>query len=216
MSSDSTAYFVPAVNDAERGPGILVLHSWWGLTARVKEFCEHLSDNGFCALAPDFFGSVADTLDNAHRLLNEADPNKMADLVLSSIHALRSYSDDPDAPVAIIGFAMGGSLALWASSRLPESVAAVVSVYGTQDIDFDKSHSDYLLVSAENDDVATPDEMSYTQALIGLADRPIEAITITGTEHGFAEEQDPAFNEESYLALTEHIDGFLAAHFRSV
>src|SRR5690606_34140378 len=110
-------------------------------------------------------------------------PNEMADLVLSSVHALRTYTDDSREPIAVIGFAMGGSLALWASARLPKTVSSVVSVYGTQDIDFSESTSNYLLIKAEHDDVATSDEMDYTAALLGLADRPVETITIEDAKH---------------------------------
>lgn len=211
----NTAYFVPAVGESGRGPGILVLHSWWGLTPGVKHLCEQLSDLGYCALAPNFFGDVALSTDQAQELLSQADPNIMADLVMSSIHALRTYTDDSRKPIAIIGFAMGGSLGLWASSRMPQAISNVISVYGTQDIDFADSKSDYLLIRAENDEVAVDDEMNYTQALIGLADRPVDSITIAGTAHGFAEPLDPSYDEEAYDQAFEKISEFLGRHFRT-
>lgn len=213
--SGNTAYFVPASNESGRGPGILVLHSWWGLTPRIKKICEQLADLGYCALAPNFFDEVALTLHRAQELLGQAEPNRMADLVLSSIHALRSYSDNPEKPIAIIGFAMGGSLGLWASTRLPDSVETVVSVYGTQDIDFSKSKSDYLLVSASQDEVATQDEMNYTQALIALGDRESKTMTISDTMHGFFEELDPNFDQKAADETFERILSYLGTHFRS-
>ncbi len=212
----STAYFVPAANESGRGPGILILHSWWGLTPSIKRMCEHFADLGYCALAPNFFGEVALDINRAHELLSQAEPNKMADLVLSSIFALRTYTDRPDKPVAIVGFAMGGSLGLWASTRQPESVSNVVSVYGTQDIDFKDSQSNYLLIRASDDDVATGDEMNYTQALIAIGDREAEAATISDTKHGFAEELDPAYDEQAFNETLERITAFLSTHFRSV
>ena len=215
-NSANTAYFVPAANESGRGPGILVLHSWWGLTPRIKKICEQLADLGYCALAPNFFGEIAITVERAQELLSEAEPNKMADLVLSSVYALRTYSDEPELPVAIIGFAMGGSLGLWASTRQPESISAVVSVYGTQDIDFSESQSDYLLIRASNDEIASDDEMNYTQALIALGDREAESVTIADTNHGFAEDLDPAFDEKALEQTFERIVAFLNNHFRSV
>ncbi len=216
MSNEAnTAYFVPAANETERGPGILVLHSWWGLTPKIKKICESFSDLGYCALAPNFFGEVALTQDRAQELLSQADPNKMADLVLSSIYALRSYSDDPKNPIAIVGFAMGGSLGLWASTRQPETVKTVVSVYGTQDIDFSESKSNYLLISASDDDVATQDEMNYTQALIALGDRYAQTLIVEDTKHGFAEDLDPAYNESAFEEIMEEITLFLRENFPS-
>jgi carboxymethylenebutenolidase len=217
MNSESnTAYFVPAIGETGRGPGVLVLHSWWGLTPQVKRFCERLSDEGYCALAPNFFGNVALNIEAAQHLLSQAEPNDMADLVLSSIHALRTYTDDSREPIAIVGFAMGGSLGLWASARLPQAISSVVSVYGTQDIDFSESQSDYLLVKAEDDEVATSDEMDYTHAILGLADRYVESITIDDTRHGFVEELDPSYNEEASEETMDRIVAFLGEHFRAV
>ena len=37
------------------GPGILVLHAWWGLTDHVRHVCDQLATEGYLALAPDLF-----------------------------------------------------------------------------------------------------------------------------------------------------------------
>ena len=33
--------------------GVLVLHSWWGLTPFFRQLCDRLAEAGFVALAPD-------------------------------------------------------------------------------------------------------------------------------------------------------------------
>jgi carboxymethylenebutenolidase len=40
---------------SEMGPGILVLHAWWGLSDTIKDVCIRLSDLGFVAFAPDLY-----------------------------------------------------------------------------------------------------------------------------------------------------------------
>jgi dienelactone hydrolase len=45
-----TAYLVAP--EAGSGPGVLVLHSWWGLTPFFRNVCDRLADAGFVALAP--------------------------------------------------------------------------------------------------------------------------------------------------------------------
>ena len=51
------------------GPGVLVLHAWWGLTGFFKSFCDRLANDGFIALAPDLYhGKTASTVDRAEQL----------------------------------------------------------------------------------------------------------------------------------------------------
>src|SRR5262249_110828 len=37
------------------GPGVLVLHAWWGLNETLKAFCKRLANSGFVAFAPDLY-----------------------------------------------------------------------------------------------------------------------------------------------------------------
>ena len=52
-----------AIPKSGSGPGVLVLHSWWGLNPFFKGLCDRFADNGFVALAPDLYaGKVAATV----------------------------------------------------------------------------------------------------------------------------------------------------------
>src|SRR5260221_1731478 len=42
-----------AVPEHGSGPGVLVLHAWWGLTEPFRQVCDRLAEAGFLALAPD-------------------------------------------------------------------------------------------------------------------------------------------------------------------
>src|SRR5512147_1372078 len=65
-----------AVPPAGRGPGVLVLHAWWGLNDTIKAFCKRLADSGFVAFAPDLYhGKVADTIADAETLGKALDTN---------------------------------------------------------------------------------------------------------------------------------------------
>ena len=135
-ASAGSAYLV--VPDDGPGHGVLVLHSWWGLTPAVKAIVEALADAGYTAMAPDLLdGALPVDGDEARDVLADSDPNETAALVLSSIVALRAHSADPSGPVAVLGFSMGASWALWVATRQPDSVDAVVAYYGVQNIDFE-------------------------------------------------------------------------------
>src|SRR5690348_13566982 len=62
------AYLARPVGDA--GPGILVLHAWWGLTPVFTQICDDLAAQGYVALAPGLFagGATADTIPAAEAL----------------------------------------------------------------------------------------------------------------------------------------------------
>jgi len=189
------AYFVQG--DAGRGPGVLVLHSLWGLTSSVKGLCDSLAEEGYTVLAPDInFGELPDTEEEGIDRLGEANPDRLASLVLSSVKLLSEQSTDDS--VAIIGFGMGGSLALWASVRLHDLVGTVVSFYGTQQIDFAGSRSSYLIHFAEEDDYITDDEAAFMEATMGLEELSVEVVTYPGTKHGFCEPDSDTFDPDAF------------------
>src|SRR2546421_7001763 len=41
-----------AVPEHGSGPGVLVLHAWWGLTEPFRQVCDRLAEGGFVAVAP--------------------------------------------------------------------------------------------------------------------------------------------------------------------
>lgn len=190
MTSHSTSAYADAPKSGT-GPGVLVLHSWFGLNDDVKDLCNRLADEGFTALAPDLLGEVATDAGHGEQLLVEADPNELVLGVQSCADALRRMPATPDEPIMVIGFSMGASLGLWLSEREPESVSAVVAYYGTQSIDFTRTRSRYLLHLAADDPMIDTDELALMEASLGLADRPIEVHRYPGVEHFFAEPGTP-------------------------
>jgi len=184
--SAGSGYLVPPLTGA--GPGVLVLHSWWGLTSLFKSVCDRLADEGFTALAPDLLsGHQAATPDEAERVLAEADVDRGAALVLSSARALRAASADPRAPIGVVGFSMGASWGLWLSARSPLEVAATVAYYGTQSIDFAEARSAYLGHFADFDSLVPEAEVVELEGHLKLVGRETQFWRYPGTAHWFFE-----------------------------
>ncbi len=60
-----------ALPKAATGPGILVLHAWWGLTDHIRGVCDQRAEAGYVALAPDLFaGRLAPEIADAERQLH--------------------------------------------------------------------------------------------------------------------------------------------------
>ena len=189
------AYFVQ--HDDGPGPGVLLLHSFWGLTPSLKDLADGLADRGHTVLAPDLnFGELPESQQDALDHLGAASPDRLASLVLSSAQLLHEKSTE--GPLAVVGFGMGGSLGLWASVRLKDKVTAVVSFYGTQQIDFASSESAYLIHLAEDDVHITDDEASFMEATMGLESLSVDVRRYPGTQHGFCEPDGENFDPESF------------------
>lgn len=202
------AYFVQ--DEEGPGPGVLLLHSLWGLTPSVKDLCDGLADRGFTVLAPDInFGELPETEKEGIDRLGEASPDRLASLVLSSAKLVNEQS--AAGPIGIVGFGMGGSLALWASVRLGDVVAAAVSFYGTQQIDFAGSRSTYLVHFAEEDEYITDEEAAFMEATMGLESLLVEVIAYPGTKHGFCEPDSKTFDPGAFERAWARTLDFLAA-----
>ena len=198
ISSDvvrDLAYFIQ--DQAGPGPGVLLLHSFWGLTSSFKALADGLADEGHTVLAPDInFGEFPGTEAEAVEQLGQASPDRLASLVLTSAQLLAEKSAEPT--VSVVGFGMGGSLGLWASVRLHSIIDKVVSFYGTQQIDFAGSQSRYQVHLAEEDPYIEEDEIAFMEATMGLESLAVETFRYPGTRHGFGDPDGDSFDPESF------------------
>lgn len=193
-AATSSAYYI---SPAPPGPGLLMLHSWWGLNPFTKKLADRLSDEGFTVLAPDLFlGQIPADQAAAERTLRDADPNHLAGTTLSALGVLARQSPS----IGIIGLGMGGSLGLWASVRVPDLIHRVVSFYGTQNIDFAGSRSSYLVHLAEADPWVSSDDAAFMQATMSLEGLAVELVDYPGTTHGFFEQGASYHPEAADLA----------------
>jgi carboxymethylenebutenolidase len=197
-----------------RGPGVMVLHSWWGLTPFFKDLCNRLADEGYTVLAPDLLpGQLPLTPDDAEAALAAADVDRSAALVLGSARALRAASEDPEERIAVIGFSMGASWALWLSARSPDDVAATVAFYGTQTIDFDEARSAYQGHFAEFDSFVPEDDTVELEAHLKLVGRDTTFYRYPGTSHWFFEaDRGPAYAAQAADLAWERMLDFLRKH----
>ena len=208
--SAGTGYVVAP--DSGHGPGILVLHSWWGLTPYFRTVCDRLADAGFVALAPDLHGGdqTAATPDEAEALLAATDPNQTAGLVVSSLTALARMPATSDGPVGVLGFSMGASWALWPATPSPDQVAAVSPYYASQALAFEPMRAPVQGHFAAPDEFTPEDDVNYLEAQLRLVGRSVDFHRYAGTGHWFAEADRPPAHDPvaAELAWARTVDFF--------
>jgi carboxymethylenebutenolidase len=117
-----------------KGPGVIVIQEWWGLTDQIKGVADMLAREGFNALAPDFFGGKGAKIgepDAAQKLMMELfQANTAAKVSRGAAQYLVKHPATSSSKVGVIGFCMGGGLALLTAAEAPNEIGAVVDCYG--------------------------------------------------------------------------------------
>jgi carboxymethylenebutenolidase len=117
-----------------KGPGVIVIQEWWGLNDQVKGVADMLAREGFTALAPDFYHGKSAKIgepDDAQKLMMDLFQSDTA--ARDARGAAKYLAKNPavsSAKVGVIGFCMGGGLALLTAAEAPAEIGAVVDCYG--------------------------------------------------------------------------------------
>jgi len=179
-----------AVPPTGQGPGVLVLHAWWGLNDTMKAFCTRLAESGFVVFAPDLYhGKVADTIPNAEALGHALDTNHLQAKaeIADAVMFLNERVGQSAPGFAVIGFSMGAYYALDLAAADPEHIRSVVLFYGTGDDDFSNSRADYLGHFAENDEFEPQSNVDDLEESLRRAGRRVTFHRYSGTGHWFFE-----------------------------
>jgi len=113
------------------GPGILVIQEWWGLVDHIRGLADRFAAEGFVALAPDLYhGDMTKSPDQAGKMLMALNIGEAAKDMKGAAQYLLSLDEVQPKKVGVLGFCMGGQLALYAATEFPEEIAAGVNFYG--------------------------------------------------------------------------------------
>jgi len=185
-----------------RGPGVLVLHTWWGLTEPFRRVCDRLAEAGFVALAPDLYhGKTTDSIEEAKALGDalDQDVRRWRGDIAGGVQELQrhaaAHGEESRAKVAFVGFSLGGSYALDMSVNLPDEVAAVVTFYvAWAEPEFRRAQAAYLCHFAEDDPFEQPEAAAQMEQAIRAAGRPVTCYRYPGTRHWFFEDNRPEYD----------------------
>jgi len=113
------------------GPGVVVIQEWWGLVPHIQDVCERFAAEGFTALAPDLYrGKTTEEPDEAGKLMMSMNLDEASKDMGGAIDFLKASDAVRGAGVGVVGFCMGGGLALKLAVDRAADVNAVVPFYG--------------------------------------------------------------------------------------
>jgi carboxymethylenebutenolidase len=194
-SNGSTAQGYLATSESGTGPGVVVIQEWWGLVGHIKAVADRLAGEGFAALVPDLYhGKTTAEPDEAGKLLMSLNMEQAGQDMSGAVEYAAAHSSGDR--VGVIGFCMGGALALILATLRPDLVKAVVPFYGIvggpmPEPDWSKMTAAVQGHYAENDGMAGPAAVEKLKRELGDRGIQVEMFLYPGTEHAFFNDTRP-------------------------
>lgn len=178
--------------------GVLVVQEWWGLVPQIKGVCDRLAQEGFVALAPDLYhGDIAEhtEMDKANELMTSLPPERAARDMSGAIDYLLANASVSGQAIGVIGFCMGGLLALMISAQEGDRVAASAPFYGAPLGDAAPDWSSLTAKVeghfAEDDAFFPADAVRELEATLRGMGKDVTFHFYPGAGHAFANEENP-------------------------
>ena len=205
--STGQGYIAAPPSGAAATSGIIVLQEWWGLVDQIKRTCDRFAEAGFTAVAPDLYHGTTVPLTEP----DEAGKQMMALKMDAAAQDLSGAVDEllrrtGRSQVGVIGFCMGGGLALVLGTQRPDAVKAVVAAYGLipwpdAQPDFSKLDAAVLGHAAGQDDYFTPEAARELESRLKSMGKDVEFHHYPGADHAFFNEDRPEVHDEESARL---------------
>jgi len=129
-SNGGEAHGYLALPESGRGPGLVVIQEWWGLTSHIASLVDRFAAAGFVALAPDLYGgSTTHDADEAGQLMQDLPVDRACRDLAGAADYLLARDDVSGDRVGAVGFCMGGAFVLTLAVQEGGKVAAAVPFY---------------------------------------------------------------------------------------
>lgn len=186
-----------AVPETGSGPGVIVIQEWWGLVPHIESVCDRFAAEGFVALAPDLYhGKKTTEPDEAGKLMMALNVGEAARDMGGAIDFLKAHEAVTSEGVGVIGFCMGGGLALVLAAERPTDVAACAPFYGL--IPWEGAQPDWSRLQApvrghfaEQDGFFTPEAARDLERTLQDLGKDAEIEIHPGVDHAFFNDDRP-------------------------
>ncbi|MFM7152222.1 MAG: dienelactone hydrolase family protein [Gemmataceae bacterium] len=204
-------------------PAIVVIHEWWGLNDWIKDQCIRLAGRGYVCLAPDLYrGKVATEMGTARKLMSGMPRDRALRDLKGAVDALGLMKEVNREKLGVIGWCLGGGLAL-DLSLADKRLNACVICYGrviTDPAKLESLEAKVLGIFGKEDrGIPVATVRQFGEAL-KKAGKKVEALHEYDAGHGFMRDKNgPTDNPEHRAEATEkawkEIDSFFASTLKA-
>jgi len=192
---DASGYL--AVPESGSGRGVIVIQEWWGLVPHIQDVCDRFAAEGFVALAPDLYhGQTTTEPDEAGKLLMTLNLDQAAKDMGGAVDLLIGHDAVTSAGVGVIGFCMGGGLAMMLAVQRPDEIVACAPFYGI--IPWEAATPDWSTLQApvrghfaEKDGFFGPDKARALEHQLIDIGKDVEFVVHPGVDHAFFNDTRP-------------------------
>lgn len=192
-----------SVPELGRGPGVVVIQEWWGLVDHIKAVCDRFAAAGFVALAPDLFhGKTTKSPDQAGKLMMALRIDETEKELQGAAEYLLKHDAVTSNKIGVVGFCMGGALALYTATKNPNIGACVVFYGGHPNVkpDLPSLVAPVLGLYAEKDGFVTPQSVRELESKLKALGKEIEVHIYPATDHAFFNDSRPEVYDEEAAA----------------
>lgn len=209
-----SGYLAPS--EKGTGPGVIVIHEWWGLVDHIKAVADRFAQNGFTALAVDcFHGKQTEDPDEAEALMMAFGMTEAEGMIDGAVGALLANEATTGQKVGTVGFSMGGQVSLLAGCTC-QNVRACVTNYGVNPNlhpKFTDLHAPVLGIYAELDLYIFGAQISMLDLQLVELKKEHFFKTYEGCHHGFFNSDRPdVYDEVASEDAWTHILKFFRHH----
>lgn len=192
---------------ARPGPGVVLIQEWWGLVPHIEDVADRLAAEGFVVLAPDLYHGEATTEpDEAGKKLMALDLPTAGRDMAGAAAFLTTRDETSGRGVGVVGFCMGGGLAILAATVSPD-ITTCSAFYPA--IYWEAWAPDWSQVSgkhvvmhlAEGDGGSGSERVQETKAAIEDAGGTVTLHDYAGTEHAFFNDGRPEVHHAEAAGL---------------
>lgn len=215
-------------------PAIIMYMDAFGIRPVLLKMAERLADQGYLVLLPDLYyraGPYAtlnpeellkgDYMSVIGPLMASTDNLRAAEDTEAVIRYIKSRPDYNDKGVGVVGFCMGGAMALTASAFCSSDIRAVASFHAgnliaegiaSPHLYMQQVKARVYIAGADNDAIYPPEMAARFTAILQDARVDFRSEIYEGAEHGFMKPDIPAYN----MQVAERGWKEMYALFRSV